>query len=365
MASIGGILGTVGKVASLAGNVAAAPITVPLNLAGVDTTPGYGIRNVIKTQLGGSPSSSAQSSSYSDPTNYAALANQNAAASVTSGGGSSDPYAAYGGQANYNNLLDNYNQQYGNIQSSTNDAAAQGASQYNNSILDYLDSVKSQQNNINQQAVQNELAREQGVQSVTAGVGRGIRSGGVMLANKNAGNSSAAEAIAQAYGDVGRQQLSGIGNQFAQGQGAIAQSQADLTTQEAAGQRHLAASHDQIVNGVVDAAQQQLAALDATAANASLPQRINIEQEKANIRANVLGQLQQYDQTLQQGISGIQQTNPDDVRAQARTLAQAGQAPANAFQYTTDTPAQLQGTGPFSSELPIFTFPSSLKKQTV
>lgn len=52
MSALGKILGTAGKVASLGANVAAAPITVPLNALGVDTTPGYSVVNIAKTQAG-------------------------------------------------------------------------------------------------------------------------------------------------------------------------------------------------------------------------------------------------------------------------------------------------------------------------
>lgn len=298
------------------------------------------------------------------------------APSVTSGGGGGssldhpvlgdtapDPYAKYGGEANYNRLVDNFTQTLGNIRSSANSAGTQKAKEYNASILDFLDSLRMGQSNIDNQFIQNELAKQQGTADVNASVGRGIRSGGVMLANRNAGDSSGAEGLARAYGELGRQQLTGVGNQYAQGQNAIQQAQENFDLQRASGQRQLGVSRDGVVNGILDSAQQALAQLDANAINASIPQRVDIEREKANIKAAVLEQLSQYDEALNSGLGKINPLGADTARIRAAELARAGQAPASAFDYTAEVPMQFQNTGPFASELPIFTFPQGRREQ--
>src|SRR5882672_4329817 len=97
------------------------------------------------------------------------------------GGGTAGPSQA---QTDYNNLK-------GTTLGSIGSAIGQGAQGYHSSILDYLDQRRQQQNQIDSEAIQNELDRQQGGQGILDMVGTGIRSGGVQLANANAGTSSA------------------------------------------------------------------------------------------------------------------------------------------------------------------------------
>jgi hypothetical protein len=272
-----------------------------------------------------------------------------------------DPYAQWGGQQKYDALRSGFDSQHQGITDTANEAVGSAGRGLNSSILDLLDSLRSGQRNIDSQGVQNELAKQQGTQGVLGMVGRGIRSGGVMLANKNASDSSASQALANAYGDLGRRQLSSVGSQYAQGQNAIQQAQTDLGDQQAQGTRHIQESKTNVVNGIVTGARNSLAALDAAIAGASLPDRINIEQEKEKIRNNAMTQLQRYDQQLAQGVGGIQAASADTNRASAAALANQGTAADNAFSYTDQAPAQLQNTGPFSSNLPLFQLSRSKK----
>lgn len=278
----------------------------------------------------------------------------------------SDPYAAYGGTAAYNSLRSGFGTQHDQLLSSANDAIGSAHDSLLNGqggILDFLDTIKSGQTAIDRKTIQNELAKKQGSTDVLGMVGRGLQSGGVVLANKNASNSSAGDALARAYGDIGRRSMSQVGNQFAAGQTDIANAQTDLGTQEQAGVRHINQSKNDTINTIVSDAQTKLAALDAQIASANLPDRINIEAEKNNIKTNAIGQLSELDQVLQSGMGGINPISGEDARGQAFQQAQAGVAPENAFQYDTQTPVQFQNTGPFASNLPLFTFPGA-KKQT-
>lgn len=268
-----------------------------------------------------------------------------------------DPFAQWGGQDKYNSMRTGFGTQRENILSGANEAVGNAGRQYGSSILDFLDSLKAGQRNIDRQGVQNELARSQGNKSILASVGRGIQSGGVMLANKNASDSSASGAIANAYGELGRRQLSDVGNQYAQGQSQLGQLQEDLGLQQQQGMRHLEESKTQVVNGIVSQARNDLAALDAAIAGASLPDRIQIESEKERIRSNALSQLQQYDQQLSQGVAGVRPMGADQIRGQASQLASAGVAPESSFDFTEQAPAQFSGTGPFPSALPLFQLP--------
>lgn len=267
-----------------------------------------------------------------------------------------DPYAQYGGEANYNSLRAGFDAQKNNIYGSATDAANGTGGQLRSNILDFVQGLQQGQRGIDSKASKNELAKIQGTNGILASVGRGIKSSGVMLANRNAGTSSAAGALAAAYGDQGRRQLASVGNQYALGNEDIKLDQTNLDEQRNTyvGRKY-GESKTQAVNNIVLEARNQFAQLDAAMANASLPDRIAIEQEKEKVRTQVLGQLQQYDQLLQSETGKVHATSQDQRREEAQRLATAGtDLGADAFQYTTETPTQFQNTGPFASDLPLF-----------
>lgn len=276
-----------------------------------------------------------------------------------------DPYAKYGGRAAYDQQVAAFGAQKQNIYGSADDAARATGDQLRSGILDFAQQLGQGQRAIDSKAAKNELAKIQGSNSILASVGRGIKSSGVLLANRNAGNSSAAGALANAYGEQGRRQMATVGNQYALGNEDINLDQTNLDeSRNAYVGRKYGESKTQAVNNIVLNARNQFAALDAAMANASLPDRIAIEQEKENVRSKVLGQLQQYDQLLQTEAGKVQATSADQRREEAQRLAQAGtNLGADAFNFTTETPTQLQGTGPFSSELPVFTYARGNKRQ--
>lgn len=269
-----------------------------------------------------------------------------------------DPYAQWGGKSGYDNLVSGFNTQKQNIYGTSTDAATNANIGRHSSILDFIDSLRTGQRGIDERGVQNELARSQGRSSIMDMVGRGIRSGGVMLANRNASDSSAAGALAGAYGQIGRQQLGSVNNQYELENRNIGMSQEDLNTQRGTGLRKFDEGKTQTINGIVAAARDSLAQLDAAMAQASLPERIQIEQEKQQIQNQVAGVLSQYDAELAQGAAGIAPTSIEDRRRTAAGLANAGVATENPFDFSTQFPVQLQNTGPASSSgLPLFVSP--------
>ncbi len=340
-------------------------ITNPLSgLTSIDPTPGFNFGNVVKTQThkvfgGGSPAAKTSAPVGGAPAQSGDVGGGTGGSGGTGGtggAGAADPYAQFGGQAKYNALVSGFNNQKQGIYNSASGAAGATGDQLGRSILDFLDSQRVGQQGIDNQAAKNELAKIQGTNGVLGMVGRGIKSGGVMLAGKNAGSSSAAQGIANAYGEQGRRQLSSIGNQYELGNQDVQQAQDAFGVQQASGVRAIQGSKNDAINNIVNAAQDKFYALDGQMANASLPDRIAIEQEKQSVRNQVMQQLQGFDSQLQQGVQGIRATSADDRRAKGQQLAQAGtQLGADAFNYTDETPLDLQGTGPSASPLPLYT----------
>lgn len=283
-------------------------------------------------------------------------------AQPTGGGGGQSAAqiaAAQAAQAGH----DLFNSQLGVVDTSAGNAASTSAGDLKTSINQYIDSLKANQTGRNNQQVQNYLAKQQGAQGVQDMVGQGIRSAGVTLNNQNAGDSSAAGAIANAYGQLGRGQLSSVGNQFAQAQDQLAQGTAADQTALASKLRDLPQQQTDIVNSIVNDAQKQLGAIDQQMAYMSLPDRVDMEAQKQQITNDTLAKLQGFDQILSNGGNAALQGEDQNTAAQrAGQLFSAGTAPASAFQFSDLPGAQLQGTGALPSQLPIYTTPA--KKQT-
>lgn len=273
-----------------------------------------------------------------------------------------DPYSQWGGQANFNNLQSGFNTQKQMIGDTAGSAFDTAAGKYNRSILDFLDSARLGQQTIDNKSTENELAKMQGTSDILGMVGRGIRSGGVMLNNKNSSDSSGAEAIALAYGDIGQREMGKVGNQYETGKMGINDMQDAFDVQQQAGVRNLQGSRDDSVNTIMGDVSKSLAELDAKMVDASMPERIAIEQEKARIKAAGIAKLQAYDSALTSGVKDIGPMSRDEVLQKAGTMRRAGtNLGAGMFDYTTQAPIAMQGQEPAGANLPLFVLPRNRK----
>lgn len=274
----------------------------------------------------------------------------------TGGTGYVDPYAAWGGTARFNQLKSGFDTQKGNIYTTSNETAKNAALGRHSSILDWLDEMRRGQNALNERGVQNELAKKQGMNSITDMLGRGLRSGGTLLANKNALTSSAAEGIARAYSDIGRREATGVNQDFELENRSIGLAQDEFGQSKNTGLRKFEESKQQSIGQIVIDARNKLAALDASMVSANMPQRFAIDAEKNSIQNQVAGILGQYDAELQQGAASIAPTTADQRRMTAFDLANKGVAANNPFDFTSEVPAQFQNSGPFASDIPLFSY---------
>jgi hypothetical protein len=266
-------------------------------------------------------------------------------------------YDQWGGQAAYNALNSTFDTQKQGIYGSATDWANNYAPGYGLSIDKYLNQLRNGQQHIDERGVQNELGKKQATQGILGMVSRGIHSGQVLLSNRNASDSSAAGALANAYGEVGRGQLSNVGNKYALENRNIDLAQNQFNEQIPLGVRGLKTGEQQDVAGAVQQARDKLATLDQWAADKSLPTRIQVEQEKAAIQAQIDGILGGYNNTLDSGVAGIKPTSQEQRRGVANDYANAGTVATNPFDFSGSTPSQFQGSTDSISGLPLFTTP--------
>lgn len=266
-----------------------------------------------------------------------------------------DPYAQWGGLANYQALVNQYAGKKSSLLDSINQRVNQEGQTYGRGVEDFLTGAQRTLTGINQKAAQNELARSQGRADILGKVSRGIKSGNVMLGQKNASNSSAAAAIANAYGDIGNRDNMKVEQGYQLNNENINTDLNNFTQDTQRTARRIEEDKNNIINTIVNDATSQLQALDAQIAGASLPDRIAIEQEKNRIRSEASGRLSAYDAQLNQA-RGLQGMTLEQRRAEAQRLASLGTSAGNPFQIAPEANMQAQTqTNDFG--LPIYTMP--------
>lgn len=264
-----------------------------------------------------------------------------------------DPYAGtpFGTTANFNRIKGEWTSQRDNTFKSINDRVNNDLVSYDSAVKDLDSDVASGQKRLNAAYTQNELAKLQGQRGVNQMVGQGIRSAGVMLANKNASTSSAADAFARAYSTIGQRELTGVGNQYQAGLGEINMDQEEFNTEVATDARHLLENKTKFVNSIVQDAADKIAALNASAAGASLPDRIEIEKEKSRIRNEAMGKFSAYDAQIDSAKGKAKASGKGTWHKEATDMANAGVAGSESFDFTSSVPAEFRDTGPYESTL--------------
>lgn len=322
------------------------------NLLGFDPTPGYNLTwhgpvNNARPAAKKSNSNPKQKQtqlpvSFSDSFN---------------GGGA----GGYGGTsalaAQQKSILDQLGGRLNSIYGSSTEAAKQAGYGIDSTLKNFGLSQRQAQQKIDQEGIQNESSKASGTQDILGMIDRGINSGARVLGNANAGTSSAAGEIAKAYGNVGQREQTKVNNQYELGKQSIGAEQANLAEQQRLYRDStFQDSKEQIIGGIVQSAQGQLAELDNALRGASLPDRISIEGEKQKVRDLARGELAKYDALLQQQLDSAKAKTPEEVHAEATRLAQLGQAPAGQFKYSTETPIEMQGQpAPAGAGLPVYT----------
>lgn len=248
------------------------------------------------------------------------------------------------------------------------DVIGSNAGDYKTAILDQFNNpggFKSQQANINNEGIQNELSNIQGMQDIRDMVNNGINGAGVVLDNDGSGTSSAGDAVARAYGVQARQQSAKVGSQFAQGQHQIESEQGTLNNAEDNFMNtDMPQKKADMISAIAQNAQSQLANLNYMATIANIPDRVNILQEMQNVKSQATQALSAFDSQLTSQRAANTPESQDNSRADAMKLYTAGSAPTHQFDYSTTAPAQMQNSGPAASPLPIYVAPQGNKDNT-
>lgn len=266
-----------------------------------------------------------------------------------------DAQARAAEDARINTLREGFNTQKQGIFDSINQWGDNTAARYGLDVQDFGNKLKSGQDALNLRGANNEAGRIQGTAGILGMIGRGVKSAGTYLGGRNAGSSSAAGEIARAYGDVGRRQMSSVGNQYAAAEAQRGVDQSTFNDEATLGVDRFKQNMDNEINAQVASAQSALTDLDVAMQNASLPDRIAIDQEKNRIKSELIAKLQTFDQQARDARTNARATDVNQNRGTAQSNLAQGQAPADMFSFTDQAPLEMQNSGPSASGLPIYT----------
>lgn len=251
-----------------------------------------------------------------------------------------------------------FNSGLGTLNSSIGNSMANWGIGYGKGWRNLGTSIQNGQDAINTMGAKNELNRDRGTAGVLGMVGRGTKSAGVMLGNKNAGDSSAAMALAKAYGQLGSNQMSNVGNQYALENMDITTQQKALDKQEQDAIVNMQEDKQIFINQTISDATAQINDLNTMAQNASIPERIALEQKINEIKAQATATLQGYENTGRATLAGINPRSLAGNRTEANKLRDAGtNLGQDAFNYTDQAPMGMGNIGPAGGSLPLYVLP--------
>lgn len=208
----------------------------------------------------------------------------------------------------------------------------------------------------------NELNLKRGTQGVLGMVGRGTKSAGVMLGNRNAGSSSATDRIAKAYANMGQTEMGNIGNQYAMENLDINTQQTALGRQEEEGFANLNEGKQIMLNEIIADTRTKVNALKTMMLNADLPTQINLQAEIDSVTAEGVAKAKTVEDVWKPKITGINARNREGNMTKAEEMMTAGMdLGKDAFNYTSEAPVDWQGPLPAGSNLPLYTIPTKRK----
>lgn len=243
------------------------------------------------------------------------------------------------------------------------DSAVSGARQgvndtalsYKNSSNEFLNGIQTGQEAINQQGVNNALNLRRAISSIGQNIKTGLRSGGVTLANMNASDSGASDALARAYAENGALQFSDANNEAGLTEQQIGLDQLKLNKDKEMGVTRLNDFTTNETARIRSDLFDKLNILNTQANNDGAGGIINTSLAD-QIVAEALAKLQETDAQRNSTLGGVKGLTREEINALAMQKEQAGLVGTNPFAVPEGAQLTRAGgpTGAPISQLPIF-----------
>lgn len=239
-------------------------------------------------------------------------------------------------QSEYQRNLDNVRRNVGVKQSgyiSEAESARRGAKNaYDNDAQAVVNEIRSAQAGINTGRANNALNVRRSMASIASGIRQGLRSGQTELANMNAGDSSAARAMAMGFARSGNKQASQVNNEAQLKEGEFDSAQQELNRTETQKLGTLKRWRDNKVKDISAKLYQSLAELDAQAQGEGLDGGIDWAAH-SRVVSQANAELNAVDAATRTELGKINPLNRGQVEAQAAKMDAAGAAVGNPFSF--------------------------------
>lgn len=239
------------------------------------------------------------------------------------------------------------------------DAATQQATdvrnKYQNDTQKWLATLQNTQDEINSGLANNALNLRRSMANIASGIRQGIKSGGVQLANMNAVDSGAAEAMARAYATMGNQQAGDANNEAALAANEFGTQQVKLNRDRDEGIAGFDREREAELSRIRGDLHNKLAALDAEAAGKGINGVVDMNIVNAVVNQAV-AQLAAVDNIRKQRLGGISAFDAARANQEAAKMDEMGMEGTSPFSAGTEGIAFGQGgespMGAATSQLP-------------
>lgn len=201
---------------------------------------------------------------------------------------------------------------------------------FNNDSQGFVNGIRQGQNTINSGRTNNALNLRRSMAAIASGVRQGMRSGGVDLANMNALDSGASDALSRAWARAGGGQASAANNEAQLKGNELNTQQTNLDLQESQGLGKLKTWRDTETARVSNKLWNDLQALEAESAAQGAGGVVDMGVRDRMIAASA-AELDAIDRATNAALAEIGGLTTDQVNAQAFQMEQAGAESQNPF----------------------------------
>ncbi len=201
---------------------------------------------------------------------------------------------------------------------------------YSNDNTGFVSGVKTGQETINTNRTNNALNLRRTMSSIAGGVRQGLKSGGVDLANMNALDSGASEAMARAWARAGNLQAGGANNQAELATNELNTAQTNLDEQEKQGLSKLRTWRTTETARVSNKLFQDLQVLEAESAANGYGGVVDMG-VKDRLIAQATAEMDNIDRNTNDALGSIRGLTQDEINKRAIEMEQAGTQVMNPF----------------------------------
>ena len=240
---------------------------------------------------------------------------------------------------------------------SANQNVLDTANKYQNDTQKFLGTIEDGQTQINTGRTNNALNARRSMSNIAGGIRTGLKSGGVQLANMNATDSGAADAMARAYAEMGNQQVGDVNNEALLKENEFNGQQTVLNRNKEEGINSFDRERNANIERIKGDLRTKLALLDATGQAEGVDGAVDMSMIDA-IVGEAINRLSAVDSQRGQRLGNAKTLSQDEINRQAAEMDALGQGGTSPFTAGTEgigLVGQDSMAGANISQLPFYT----------